>query len=743
MKMEEEGETTHSIPGLPEPDQKGKKGKKKSNSKKTLTLQNFMNLQESNNQVQENGSVAHVDNNQLQRPSLEEKEVAILESCHSYIHDFLKQRGPSYAMDPNLQQEINNFPPEAKQVMEKVGGYRKFILLCKDLVVVDRIVAAKVHLSKAQEMAFKEIYNNIPGGPGESKPIFNPAGNPSSKGGVWPSSSNLQSVGYSDHSNSGVSGGTIQYHQSGQEETMPGKGVIGGGLNKNGIFNPGSVFGGDQNSGASKELQSKIWSLTSHNNHLIKQLTEKEQQVVELNKKTARLNALEQEHESAKAQIRDYRDEIDRLKAEIEEIRAGDKVEEGRSSQQNEKDRDLIFQLQSSLEAEKLKNKNLVRQLEGPMSNMNLHQNSLNSNLPIGSRSSGFGGLGLDGLMGGGGGGGLDQDPFGLRGMGLGMNIQSGGGSAGGLNAAGVGHSMFGAIGSDLSQSRGFMNKSASTSQLGGFPQGLGMGLPSYSALVPGPFSTPLSSTNPLSSSLANPLSSSLANPLSSSLANSIATSASSISGHSGGHLGPSLLPPTSALNSTSGSLGGFGSAHSTMDLGPIGGGGQSGLGGSQGLGGPQGLSQGLGGPQGLSQGLGGPQGLSHGLGGPQGLVGPQGLSQGLGGSSGLSQGPPGLSQGPPGLSQGSQLLGGLTQGLGGMSQPIPNSAPSTPAPAAKSNSAIRQEQLVRKVVSSIPGATEESVKRYIQVLREQHGKLSGWATSRIIQEITELMKQG
>ena len=37
--------------GLPEPDKKGKKGKKKSNAKTTLSLQNFMNLQESNNQV--------------------------------------------------------------------------------------------------------------------------------------------------------------------------------------------------------------------------------------------------------------------------------------------------------------------------------------------------------------------------------------------------------------------------------------------------------------------------------------------------------------------------------------------------------------------------------------------------------------------------------------------------------------------------------------------------------------------
>jgi hypothetical protein len=38
----------------------------------------------------------------------------VLESCHSYIHDLLKQLGPTNAMDPAIQQEINNFPPEAK-----------------------------------------------------------------------------------------------------------------------------------------------------------------------------------------------------------------------------------------------------------------------------------------------------------------------------------------------------------------------------------------------------------------------------------------------------------------------------------------------------------------------------------------------------------------------------------------------------------------------------------------------------
>lgn len=38
------------------------------------------------------------------------------------------------------------------------------------------------------------------------------------------------------------------------------------------------------------------------------------------------------------------------------------------------------------------------------------------------------------------------------------------------------------------------------------------------------------------------------------------------------------------------------------------------------------------------------------------------------------------------------------------------------PGQAGKSNSAIRQEQLVKKLVNQIPGSDEESIKHYIQV---------------------------
>ena len=50
FKMEEDGESGGhvDIPGLPESEQKGKKGKKKTSAKKTFTLQNFLHDQVGN-----------------------------------------------------------------------------------------------------------------------------------------------------------------------------------------------------------------------------------------------------------------------------------------------------------------------------------------------------------------------------------------------------------------------------------------------------------------------------------------------------------------------------------------------------------------------------------------------------------------------------------------------------------------------------------------------------------------------
>ena len=66
--------------------------------------------------------------------NLDQEELIVMESCHSYIHDLLRwysrfvsvfipifisrQLGPTNAMDPILQQEINGFPPEAKVICQ-------------------------------------------------------------------------------------------------------------------------------------------------------------------------------------------------------------------------------------------------------------------------------------------------------------------------------------------------------------------------------------------------------------------------------------------------------------------------------------------------------------------------------------------------------------------------------------------------------------------------------------------------
>ena len=131
-EMEDYENVRPEIPGLVETE-RTKKGKKKSNasSKKTLSLQNF--LQEDSSQGSSVGS-QDVDpmESHFAKLNLDEEveqtisfvfyitlirhfqELIVMESCHSFIHDMLKHMGPTNAMDPRLQQEINNFPPEAK-----------------------------------------------------------------------------------------------------------------------------------------------------------------------------------------------------------------------------------------------------------------------------------------------------------------------------------------------------------------------------------------------------------------------------------------------------------------------------------------------------------------------------------------------------------------------------------------------------------------------------------------------------
>ena len=103
------------IPGLVETE-KSRKGKKKGGAnKKTLSLQTFLQdeSQEANLDSAGQSETENIEAH-FAKLNLDDEELIVMESCHSYFHDILRKMGPTNAMDARLQQEMDSFPPEAK-----------------------------------------------------------------------------------------------------------------------------------------------------------------------------------------------------------------------------------------------------------------------------------------------------------------------------------------------------------------------------------------------------------------------------------------------------------------------------------------------------------------------------------------------------------------------------------------------------------------------------------------------------
>ena len=103
------------IPGLVETE-KSRKGKKKGGAnKKTLSLQTFLQDESQESNLDSAGqSEADTMEAHFAKLNLDDEELIVMESCHSYFHDILRKMGPTNAMDARLQQEMDSFPPEAK-----------------------------------------------------------------------------------------------------------------------------------------------------------------------------------------------------------------------------------------------------------------------------------------------------------------------------------------------------------------------------------------------------------------------------------------------------------------------------------------------------------------------------------------------------------------------------------------------------------------------------------------------------
>jgi len=402
------------IPGLAEAD-KGKKGKRKGNNKKTLSLQSF--LQDENQETGDSAENSETDamESHFAKLNLDEEELIVMESCHSYIHDLLRQMGPTNAMDPRLQSEINNFPPEAKRVIQKCGGYRNFILRSKDLAVVDKIVAAKADLRNAQELAFKEIYNNLPHAPlaknenvnsgNLSKDIWNSKPNilshSKSSGNIWSNDKpgfqeqlqlemprvdslfNDQKTNslYYQSANQNQAANTFA-NQNQESEFSKNHGVIGNGgkmgesfsarqnllkgLNMTDIFSSGNNFEVSSLQKQLEEYKERNWKLTETNNELLKKLAEKdkiEEELINLHAKYTALEALQNntknDYEFCKSELEIRKSELQRLKSE-----SSGSLESSGIKSKLDTDRQIIFNLQKSLESEQLRNLNLTKEIE-------------------------------------------------------------------------------------------------------------------------------------------------------------------------------------------------------------------------------------------------------------------------------------------------------------------------------------------------------------------------------------------
>jgi len=380
--FDEETSGRAEIPGLPDSERGSKKGKKKGGggAKKTLSLQNF--LQDEN---QEPPHMPCSPSEQLEahmvKLNLDEEELIVMESCHSFIHDMLRQLGPIHAMDPILTQEINKFPDEAKKIIQKCGGYRNFILRSKDLAVVDKIVAAKSDLKNAQEMAFKEIYNslpptprndNIPGDPGKEIWSSNNSNSNLNKG-LWSSySGDSQGQGGPE----APRGDSLAREGKGSYYQPPGPPDPHYSAQQNllkGLGHP-AQYSSDTTNSFQGGLEERVWKLQEENQQLLQRVSDREQEVASLR---SSLSTLEAAQHNTKNDLMVAQAEVEQLKGELARV-------------SREAGGQEVASLKASLEQAHLRNLALTQELEmKKQSPPGLFSSSSQSSIPRGPWQTG------------------------------------------------------------------------------------------------------------------------------------------------------------------------------------------------------------------------------------------------------------------------------------------------------------------------------------------------------------------
>merc|ERR1719466_18049 len=138
------------------------------------------------------------------------------------------------------------------------------------------------------------------------------------------------------------------------------------GLNMSDIFSSGNNFEVSSLQKQLEDYKERNWKLTETNNELLKKLSEKDKLHDEVASFQSKYSGLEALQNNTKNDYEFCKSELDICKAELQRLKSENpgSLESSGIKSKLDSDRQIIFNLQKSLESEQLRNLNLTKEIE-------------------------------------------------------------------------------------------------------------------------------------------------------------------------------------------------------------------------------------------------------------------------------------------------------------------------------------------------------------------------------------------
>ena len=242
-------------------------------------------------------------------------------------------------------------------MIQKCGGTRNFVLRCKNLSVVDRMISVREDVKVSQEMTYNEISGNFSSRQQSKNENFHSSGTTKDVWNAKPSIMENRSTSgalsqASGHGNiksfiseSNANGNSLYYKSSNKENNSSNLGVMGNESKAERNLLIKQV----------EQLKDEKRVLKDHNADLRERLLEK-------GKLEDSFQCLKSQYSKLELQCSNTRNELELSNAELEKNKR--ELRALHAAVSFDSDRQIIFDLQQKLETERLKNLNLSKELE-------------------------------------------------------------------------------------------------------------------------------------------------------------------------------------------------------------------------------------------------------------------------------------------------------------------------------------------------------------------------------------------